>query len=64
MNLTGTGTEKDLLKAKDYFEKAAALDNADALYGLCKLYQNKEFAEADTQKAVDYLTSAAQKGHS
>ncbi len=64
MNLTGTGTEKELSQAKDYFEKAAALDNVDALYGLGKLYLNKEFAEADTQKAVDYLTSAAEKGHS
>lgn len=64
MNLTGTGTEKDLSKAKDYFEKAAALDNADALYGLGKLYLNKDFSGADTQKAVDYLTSAAEKGHS
>lgn len=64
MNLTGTGTEKDLSKAKDYFEKAAALDSADALYGLGKLYLNKDFSGADTQKAVDYLTSAAEKGHS
>lgn len=64
MNLTGTGTEKDLIKAKDYFEKAAALDSADALYGLGKLYLNKDFSGADTQKAVDYLTSAAEKGHS
>ncbi len=64
MNLTGTGTEKDLSKAKDYFEKAAALDNADALYGLGRLYLNKDFAEADTQKAIDYLTTAAEKGHS
>ena len=64
MNLTGTGAEKDLSKAKDYFEKAAALDNADALYGLGKLYLNRDFTEADTQKAVDYLTAAAEKGHS
>lgn len=64
MNLTGTGTEKDLSKAKDYFEKAAALDNADALYGLGKLYLNRDFAGADTQKAMDYLTAAAEKGHS
>lgn len=64
MNLTGTGTEKDLPKAKDYFEKAAALDNADALYGLGKLYLNIDFAGADTQKAMDYLTAAAEKGHS
>lgn len=64
MNLTGTGTEKDLSKAKDYFEKAAALDNADALYGLGKLYLNRDFAGANTQKAMDYLTTAAEKGHS
>ncbi len=64
MNLTGTGTEKDLSKAKDYFEKAAALDNADALYGLGRLYLNKDFVECDTQKALDYLITAAQKGHS
>lgn len=63
MNLTGTGTEKDLLKAKEYFEKSAALDNADALYGLGRLYLNKDFAESDTQKALDYLITAAQKGH-
>lgn len=64
MNLTGTGTERDLSKAKDYFEKAAALDNADALYGLGKLYLNRDFAGADTQKAVNYFTAAAEKGHS
>lgn len=64
MNLTGTGTEKDLSKAKDYFEKAAALDNTDALYGLGKLYLNRDFAGANTKKAMDYLTAAAEKGHS
>ena len=64
MNLTGTGTEKDLSKAKEYFEKAAALDNADALYGLGRLYLNKDFAENDPQKALGYLITAAQKGHS
>lgn len=64
MNLTGTGTEKDLPKAKEYFEKAAALDNADALYGLGRLYLNKDFLKSDTQKALNYLITAAQKGHS
>ena len=34
MNLTGTGTEKDLDLAREYFdEKVAALDNADAPMG-------------------------------
>ena len=64
MNLTGTGTGKDISKAKTYFEKAAALDNADALYGLGKLYLNKDSEWHDIEKAVDSLLAAAQKGHS
>ena len=36
----------------------------NTLYGLGKLYLNKDFAGVDTQKAVNYLTSAAEKGHS
>lgn len=63
MNLTGTGTEKDLDLAREYFEKAAALDNADALYGLGKLYLDPRFAGCSAPRAVDYLFAAAQKGH-
>lgn len=37
-----------------------ALYNADALYGLGKLYLNRDFDGADTQKTIDYLTAAAQ----
>ena len=36
MNLNGIGTAVNLPKAKRYFEKAAKLDNPDALYGLGK----------------------------
>lgn len=64
MKLTGTGTEKNLTEAKSYFEKAAELDNADALYGLGKLYLNIEFEQCSIEKAVDYFLSAAGKGHS
>ena len=63
MNLTGTGTEKDLDLARESFEKAAALDNADALYGLGKLYLDPRFAGCSAPRAVDYLFAAAQKGH-
>lgn len=63
MNLTETGTEKDLDLAREYFEKAAALDNADALYGLGKLYLDPRFAGCSAPRAVDYLFAAAQKGH-
>lgn len=61
MNMTGTGTEVDLEKARYYFEKAAELGNADALYGLGKLYLKPEFPDYDPAKAVEYLEEAAQK---
>lgn len=64
MHLTGTGTEKNLKDAKSYFEKAAELDNTDALYGLGKLYLNKESEQYNPEKAVDFFLSAAGKGHS
>ena len=63
MNMTGTGTEVDLEKARYYFEKAAELGNADALYGLGKLYLNPEFPGYDPAKAVEYLEQAAAKGN-
>ena len=63
MNMTGTGTEVDLEKARYYFEKAAELGNADALYGLGKLYLKPEFPDYDPAKAVEYLEQAAAKGN-
>lgn len=61
MNMTGTGTEVDLERARYYFEKASELGNADALYGLGKLYLKPEFPDYDPAKAVEYLEEAAQK---
>ena len=63
MNMTGTGTEVDLEKARYYFEKAAELGNADALYGLGKLYLKQEFPDYDPAKAVEYLEESASKGN-
>ena len=63
MNMTGTGTEVDLEQARYYFEKAAELGNADALYGLGKLYLKPEFPDYDPAKAVGYLEQAAAKGN-
>lgn len=64
MNLSGTGTEVDLSKAKLYLEKAAELDNTDALYGLGKLYLRKDFDGYDPAKAAAYLEKAAMQEHS
>ena len=63
MNLNGIGTEVDLLQAKQYFGKAAKLDNSDAFYGLGKLYLIKGSEYYDPPKAVDCLIEAAKKGH-
>lgn len=63
MNLTGTGTEVNLFRAKEYFEKAAKLENPDALYGLCKLYLRKDFADYNPQKAIAFLIDAAKQAH-
>ena len=57
------GAEKDLKKAKAYYEKAAALENTDALYGLGTLYLNKEFEEMDIKRGFEYLSKAAANGH-
>lgn len=64
MNLSGTGTDVDLLQAVLYFEKAAELGNVDALYGLGKLYLRKDFEGYDPAKAAEYLEEAAKQGHS
>ena len=63
MNMTGTGTEVDLEKARYYFEKAAELGNADALYGLGKLYLKPEFPGYDPAEAVEYLEQAVANGN-
>ena len=59
----GIGTAVNLRQAKRYFEKAAKLDNPDALYGLGKLFLRKDSEYYDPNKAVDCLLQAAQKGH-
>ena len=61
MNLTGTGTEVDLEQARFYFEKAVALGNADALYGLGRLYLKPEYRDYNPAKAISYLEQAMAK---
>lgn len=63
MNYTGTGTDKNYEKARMYYEKALELDNRDALYGLGKLYLNREYERYDMEKAVAYLTESANLGN-
>ena len=64
MNLNGIGTEQNLEVAKDYLEKAAALGNVDAKYGLGKLHLLEDPETYDPAKAVAYLEEAAENDHS
>ena len=64
MNLHGTGTPVDLIRAREYFEKAVKLGNTDALYGLGKLYLDSSFEEYNPAKAIFYLTKASNEANS
>ena len=64
MNLNGIGTVQNLVIAKDYLEKAAALGNVDAKYGLGKLHLLEDPETYDPAKAVAYLEEAAENDHS
>jgi len=56
----GIGTEKDILRAKGYFEKSAKLENAFACYSLAKLILAEDNpSEEEIQKAVSYLQTAS-----
>ena len=64
MNLNGIGTVQNLAIAKDYLEKAAALGNVDAKYGLGKLHLLEDPEIYDPTKAMAYLEEAAENDHS
>lgn len=56
----GIGTEKDIVKAKEYFEKSAKLGNIFACYSLAKLILVEDSpTEEDVKKALEYLKVAS-----
>lgn len=56
MLLNGVGTEKDIVRARSYFEKSAAVGNAFSCYQLAKLILSEESpAPEDAQKALHWL---------
>lgn len=58
----GLGVPVDLGKAKDWYEKAAAQNNADALYALGLLYENGKAGRKDLAEAMSYYRRAAETG--
>lgn len=63
MCLSGNAAGVDFEQARRYFEAAAEQGNADALYGLGKLYLKKEYSRFDPIKAIEYLEQSAEKDH-
>ena len=58
MYLKGQGTEPDIEKAVEWFNKAAGQDNPDALYQLGYIYSNENYLVYDREKAYDYYSRA------
>ena len=63
MNLSGMGTPVNYETARAYLEKAAALKNVNAYYGMGMLYLKKEYAGRDPRLAVEWLIRAAEADH-
>ena len=60
----GIGTEKDLERAKKYYEKSAKLGNFFACYSLAKLILAEENPTiTEIKKAVEYLEQASTSGN-
>jgi len=55
--------QTDMLEAINWWEAAAAQGHAGALFNLGVSYFKGETGEADLDKAEDYWTQAAEKGH-
>lgn len=59
----GVGTEKNEKKAFSYYEKAAALGDADGIVKVGRAYMNGIDVPADYQKSMYYFEKAAEEDH-
>lgn len=60
----GIGTERDIPRAKEYFQKSAKLGNTFACYSLAKIILDEESPTAkDLETAVGYLKTASDSGN-
>ncbi|MEG1027419.1 MAG: tetratricopeptide repeat protein, partial [Oscillospiraceae bacterium] len=64
MYQNGVGTDKDINKAKEYFEKSAKLGNEFSMYSLAKIILSEENpTKEEFIKAIEYLNKSAEKGN-
>jgi TPR repeat protein len=59
----GEGTEKNMKKAFEYYEKAANQGHAIAEFNLGVMYEHGEGTAKDMKKAFKYYEKAANQGH-
>ena len=60
----GIGTEKDIVRAKEYFQKSAKLGNTFACYSLAKIILAEENpAKEEIKSAFEYLKTASDSGN-
>ena len=60
---TGSGVDKDYVEAFDWYKKAAAKGNAEAMYSLGEVYEHGTGVREDIQRAVIWYTNAYQHGN-
>ena len=53
----------DIIKAKEYLEKAAAVGNQFAQYQLGKIFSSPDYGEPDYPLAISYLEASAAQGN-
>ena len=58
----GLGVPKDLVKAVEWYRKAAEQGYADAQYSLAEMYDKGEGVPKDSVKAVEWFRKAAEQG--
>lgn len=61
--LKGEGLERNLEKAKEYFEKGIALNSNSSYFNLATMYQNGIGVELDEEKSIEYFKKAAALNH-
>ena len=59
----GWGTDKDMKKAFDYYQKAALQDHPGALFEMGWFYQTGENVTQNYGEAIKWYEKAADKGH-
>ena len=63
MYFTGTGVEKDMKRAFEYFAKAADKGHAKAQYNLGVLYDRGEGTAQNYEQAFEWYSRAAEQGY-